>query len=162
METSSCVRCKCCILLLTTEMAIPNSSHLSRKRQCCVYSVNGCPPQRSRPSLDISMVTIGGRGGERRRLWPPPSAHCADTNPASFLVDQRSQCSRNSVSFQLEIKWAKYGPLVLSIQEIIQIDYRSLALLSGGTNILPISVSFVDVSADLVTEQSPQWMQCYI
>ncbi|TNM88974.1 hypothetical protein fugu_005228 [Takifugu bimaculatus] len=59
------------------------------------------------------------------------------------------------VSFHLEMKWTKYGSLVnpqaqlVSIQEIIQTGNSSLALLSGGTNIVPvsISVSFVAVSA---------------
>lgn len=58
------------------------------------------------------------------------------------------------VSFHLEIQWTKYGSLVnpqaqlVSIQEIIQTT--SLALLPGGSNILPVSVSvaFVDASAD--------------
>uniref|UniRef100_A0A3B5KGS9 Uncharacterized protein n=1 Tax=Takifugu rubripes TaxID=31033 RepID=A0A3B5KGS9_TAKRU len=59
------------------------------------------------------------------------------------------------VSFHLEMKWTKYGSLVnpqaqlVSIQEIIQTGNSSLALLSGGTNIVlvSISVSFVAVSA---------------
>lgn len=43
------------------------------------------------------MVTIG-ESGERGRLWLPSpgvSAHCVDTNPAAFLMDQRSLCSRH-------------------------------------------------------------------
>lgn len=60
------------------------------------------------------------------------------------------------VSFHLEIQWTKYGLLVnpqaqlVGIQEIIQFANSSLAFLSGGSNILKISVSvaFVAASAD--------------
>lgn len=59
------------------------------------------------------------------------------------------------VSFHLEIQWTKYGSLanpqarLVSIQETIQTTNGSLALLSGGNNILiSVSVAFVAASVD--------------
>lgn len=74
----------------------------------------------------------------------------SNLNPGEIL-----SCSI-PVSFHLEIHWTKYGSLanpqaqLVSIQEIIQTTNSSLALLSGGCRILPISVSvaFVAASAD--------------
>lgn len=59
------------------------------------------------------------------------------------------------LSLHLEIEWTKYGTLVnpqaqiVSINEIIQTNSSQLALLSGGSSIIPIrtSVSFISVSA---------------
>ncbi|XP_041652779.1 tectonic-1-like [Cheilinus undulatus] len=59
------------------------------------------------------------------------------------------------LSLHLEIQWTKYGSLVnpqaqiVSVNEIIQTNTSSLALLSAGSSILPVStsVSFTPVSA---------------
>ncbi|MED6282151.1 hypothetical protein CHARACLAT_029041 [Characodon lateralis] len=59
------------------------------------------------------------------------------------------------LSIHLEIEWTKYGSLVnpqaqiVNIREVIETNRSSLALLSGGTSILPIrsSVAFIPVSA---------------
>lgn len=74
---------------------------------------------------------------------------------SNFNLGEIKSCSI-PVSFHLEIQWTKYGSLVnpqaqlVSIKEIIQTSNNSLAFLSGGSNILPISVSvaFVAASAD--------------
>lgn len=73
---------------------------------------------------------------------------------SNFQPGEMQSCSI-PVSFHLEIEWTKYGSLVnpqaqlVSIQETIQTDNRRLALLSGGTITVPVSVSvsFVAVSA---------------
>ncbi|TNM99030.1 hypothetical protein fugu_013594 [Takifugu bimaculatus] len=73
---------------------------------------------------------------------------------SNFNPGETQSCSI-PVSFQLEIQWTNYGSLVnpqaqlVSIKEVIQTNKSSLASLSGGSNILPItsSVSFVAVGA---------------
>ncbi|XP_072292311.1 tectonic-1-like [Eucyclogobius newberryi] len=68
---------------------------------------------------------------------------------------QDSQGCAIPLSLHLEIEWTKYGTQVnpqaqiVSVKEIIQTNTSQLALLSGGSSILPIqtSVSFISVSA---------------
>ncbi|KAK7922145.1 hypothetical protein WMY93_009047 [Mugilogobius chulae] len=68
---------------------------------------------------------------------------------------QDSQGCGIPLSLHLEIKWTKYGTLVnpqahiVSVTEIIQTNTSQLALLSGGSSILPVqtSVAFISVSA---------------
>lgn len=137
MVTSSCAAEMLHLTLsATTEMVIPNSSHLSRKRQFCIYSVIAYPPQRSRPSLDIRMVTIGGRGEERRS---PPSAHCGHQTCTIPNRSEESDLSRSLQNFGIisfrnqvgQIRATGESPgSVLSIQGIMQIHNRSLALLA--------------------------------
>uniref|UniRef100_A0AAV2MKF5 Tectonic-1 n=1 Tax=Knipowitschia caucasica TaxID=637954 RepID=A0AAV2MKF5_KNICA len=68
---------------------------------------------------------------------------------------QDSQGCGIPLSLHMEIEWTKYGTLVnpqaqiVSVREIIQTNSSQLALLSGGSSILPVqtSVSFTSVSA---------------
>ncbi|XP_054879276.1 tectonic-1-like [Poeciliopsis prolifica] len=62
------------------------------------------------------------------------------------------------LSLHLEIEWTKYGSLVnpqaqiVKIREVIETNQSSLALLSGGSSIVPVrsSVAFIPVSAAAV------------
>ncbi|GAA6234230.1 tectonic-1 [Lates japonicus] len=71
-----------------------------------------------------------------------------------FSVGESQSCSI-PLSLHLEIEWTKYGslvnpqPQIVSIREVIQTNTSSLALLSGGSSILPVrsSVAFIPVSA---------------
>uniref|UniRef100_H3CE41 Tectonic family member 1 n=1 Tax=Tetraodon nigroviridis TaxID=99883 RepID=H3CE41_TETNG len=73
---------------------------------------------------------------------------------SDFNPGETQSCSV-PVSYHLEIKWTKYGSLVnpqaqlVSVKEVIQTNKSSLALSSGGSDMLPVrsSVAFVAISA---------------
>ncbi|KAM3612298.1 uncharacterized protein V6R79_006463 [Siganus canaliculatus] len=70
-------------------------------------------------------------------------------------TNNRAQSCNIPLSLHLEVEWTKYGSLVnpqiqiVSVRETIQTNTTSLALLSGGSSVLPIwsSVAFKSVSS---------------
>ncbi|KAK5613691.1 hypothetical protein CRENBAI_017631 [Crenichthys baileyi] len=85
-----------------------------------------------------------------------PLENVLDWVPVKTNINPTAAQSCNiPLSIHLEIEWTKYGSLVnpqaqiVNIREVIETNRSSLALLSGGTSILPIrgSVAFIPVSA---------------
>uniref|UniRef100_A0A3B3YSX0 Uncharacterized protein n=1 Tax=Poecilia mexicana TaxID=48701 RepID=A0A3B3YSX0_9TELE len=101
------------------------------------------------PSPPQYVASFGNTLLENVLDWVPIKSNMNPTEVQSCQIP---------LSLHLEIEWTKYGSLVnpqaqiVSIREMIETNQSSLALLSGGSSIVPVrsSVAFIPVSAAAV------------